>query len=94
MKMGMCTKAKLPDDPPHPIVPYEQWYKGERVYKNVFMCVCLRKHMCSEASVGRGGQEETKVGHPCSGTSTSISVLSPFASSSTSREEEGPWSVP
>lgn len=44
--------------------------------------------------MGRGGQEETKVGHPCSGTSTSASVLSPFASSSTSREEEGPWSGP
>lgn len=36
VKMGMCTKAKLPDDPPHPIVPYEQWYKDESVCTKMF----------------------------------------------------------
>lgn len=35
VRIYMCEneyvyKGKLPDDPPHPIVPYEQWYKGER----------------------------------------------------------------
>lgn len=50
VKMDMCTKAELPDDPPHPIVPYEQWYKDESVCTKMFLCLCV----CEKTYVLRG----------------------------------------